>query len=198
MSILFWSFSFEPNSLHRLDLQRIKVLFGFNKFKYYLVGLGDRTEALQLFFPVVQGVPLSQEATLSRVGLLEDQTTQRRIFDLTGHSTFSIQESKITLNKLDDFGFRPDFVKLDVQLAELKVLKGMVSTLQDSHPILIIENGPYLNSIIEYLDSYEYKPYQYDQKKNQLKPSGANAVSMNVFFVPSARLGWLGSLICKG
>ena len=190
--------SFEPNPLHRYDLKRTKMLFGFNKFEYHLVGLGDEIGSLQLFFPVVQGVPLSQEATLSREGLLEDETTRRRIFASTGQSEFSIKETKIALEKLDDYELTPDFVKIDVQLSELKVLQGMRKTLQNSHPILIIENGPYLHAIIEHFWSFGYRPYQYNQEKNRLEPSGVDAICMNVFFVARTRLAWLGSLICEG
>jgi FkbM family methyltransferase len=187
--------SFEPNLLHKTDLRIMEFLFGFRKFKSYLVGLNDKKEIQKLYVPIVQGVPLSQEATLSKEGLLSDHTTQIRIHQLTGQSYFEVEETTISLNTLDDYGLHPDFVKIDVQLSELKVLKGMTRTIQKSHPILMIENGPYLNTIIQYLSTHDYKPFQYNQHQNMLQSVGEGATSMNVFFVPSERLNWLGPLV---
>ena len=187
--------SFEPNILHKTDLRIIGFLFGFGKLKSYLVGLSDKKEIQKLYVPVVQGVPLSQEATLSREGLLSDQTTQKRIYELTGQSYFEVEETTINLNTLDDYGLNPDFVKLDVQLSELNVLKGMTRTLQKSHPILMIENGPYLNTIVQYLSAYDYKPFQYNHYQNKLQSIEKDATSLNVFFVPSVKLNWLGRLV---
>jgi FkbM family methyltransferase len=187
--------SFEPNPHHGSDLKRIKTIFGLNKFEYHLVGLGDQIGSLQFFIPEVQGVPLTQEATLSRESLLADEDTQKRILETTGQKKFSVKETLVPLRKLDDYCVKPDFVKLDVQFSELQVIQGMKETLQSSYPILIVENSPHLLAIIEYLAPLQYKPYEYDRTKNRLEPSGFGANCMNLFFVPKNRLAWLGSLI---
>ena len=54
--------------------------------------------------------------------------------------------------------FRPDFIKIDVEGAELSVLKGASETLSTSRPIMLIEIGSEkaLNDVQELLDKADY------------------------------------------
>ena len=62
--------------------------------------------------------------------------------------------------KLDDFKLNPRLIKIDVEGAELSVLKGSVEALRYK-PIIIFEshNTRQLNKIRAYLRQYDYNEY---------------------------------------
>ena len=71
-------------------------------------------------------------------------------------SKMEIVESVCSIRKLDDFGLEPTFMKIDVQGAELAVLKGAHRTLQESRPVLLIETPPPENDAM--LTELGYRP----------------------------------------
>ena len=62
---------------------------------------------------------------------------------------------------LRDIGIRRvDWVKIDVEGAELKVLRGLRATLKEQHPRLIIETWPENRSqILDFMKKYNYKAH---------------------------------------
>jgi FkbM family methyltransferase len=66
--------------------------------------------------------------------------------------------------KLDTFKFTPRLIKIDVEGAELEVLKGSKKTIQRHKPVLIIEdNNPI---VIEFLADLNYFIYKLDSSRN--------------------------------
>lgn len=67
-------------------------------------------------------------------------------FRRMGHVPASATVQTITVQtaRLDDLvpeGYRPNFVKIDVEGAELQVLQGAIKVLVRSHPFLVFEHG---------------------------------------------------------
>ncbi len=66
--------------------------------------------------------------------------------------------------RLDDYNFSPDLVKIDVEGAELDVLKGMKETIRRTRPILLVEvHVKALEEQIEsFLPDYSWKKHYRD------------------------------------
>ena len=58
--------------------------------------------------------------------------------DFVGHDAALISET-VPVMKLDDFGLRPDLIKMDVQGFEPWVLQGALTTLGSCAPVLMLE-----------------------------------------------------------
>jgi FkbM family methyltransferase len=79
--------------------------------------------------------------------------------------------------KLDDFNLNPNFIKIDVEGSELKVLKGAVNTISRSNPILLIEdNDPLVDN---FLTELGYKSFKVKNSRNRLyAPNDYNEIKL--------------------
>jgi len=100
------------------------------------VALGDEEGELNLFIPLYRGVEFDALASIDRNAALEWINTSRMMFfDATKLSERKIccPVTTIDMQQLD-----PIFIKLDLQGAEYRALKGAVLTLTRCEPILMI------------------------------------------------------------
>jgi FkbM family methyltransferase len=167
--------SIEPNPLHEPDLKLVKRLI--DGFDYLLCGASDEAGSLTLHTPTLNGIPLTGEASL-----LPEQVRDREqpvMEELGATGTWEVVETTVPVRPLDELRLAPDFVKLDVQGWELHVLEGMKETLAEHHPVVFMENGPYMPAAIDVLRGHGYEPYFYE---GTLRPYAGEAV-LNVVFV---------------
>lgn len=174
--------SIEPNPALARHLRAVGLLL--RRFQFRTVGIGASAQTRPLFYPVVQGVMLAQEASFSREILTEDPMTSVRVRQATGQTEFSIQESQMQIVTLDSLALTPTIIKLDVQGYELAALEGARETLARARPILMIENGDALGAIDKFLKAHGFcGPYS-RTADNRLGPVSTTDPSLNVFFLP--------------
>jgi FkbM family methyltransferase len=173
--------SFEPNERMKADLEHVRTLLGAG-FEYSLFGLGAVNSVQPFYVPYVSGVPLYQEASFDRSVLETDAVTRDRIAAATGRRSVEIRESRFELRRMDSLGVTPDIVKIDVQGTELQVVEGM-GALLDSHPILMVENGPHLACVDARLRRHGYGIRALDTQTGGLKAVRPDSRELNVFFV---------------
>ena len=89
----------------------------------------------------------------------------------------------ITIDEIvEKYHLKLNFLKLDIEGAELDALKGSIDTLEKNKPIICLEGDPknYLE-ISEYLKKLNYSPFYFENKKlqklNDYKPL------TNIFFL---------------
>ncbi|HYA06950.1 MAG TPA: FkbM family methyltransferase [Xanthobacteraceae bacterium] len=142
-------FAFEPTA-HSFDILRslnIENLIAYN------LALGDEDREMEISVPTVGGNIDYALATLRPVGADEYEKVERQ---------------KVRVVKFDDFEreidfTRIDFVKIDVEGFELKVLLGMRRLLELKRTALLIEieqrHNPKYAEVFDCLSALRYRPY---------------------------------------
>ena len=67
-------------------------------------------------------------------------------------------ETEVSFNTIDNLGVAPFFIKIDVEGAELEVLKGSLNVIKMYNPVILVEiqNSKSYQEIQELLSSYGY------------------------------------------
>lgn len=170
--------SLEPNPAHERDLSLVQRIIGPD-FSYHLQGAAEEDGELTLFIPEHRGVPLTGEASIYRGEAADNWTAKQLGISI---SDIDITQVRVPVRPIDELKLNPHAVKVDVQGAELLVLKGMQDTLERAHPVLLIEASADTPRVTAQLSPLGYKAYWYDTTRDQLKPYDGRAIT-NVFFV---------------
>jgi len=86
----------------------------------------------------------------------------------------------------------PDFIKIDAESAEQRVLKGLARTIERHHPVLSLEVGDYnlpgvarSAELIRSIALLGYEPWQYREGKFVRHRIADDYTYDNLFFIPS-------------
>lgn len=147
---------FEPNSATYKKLKgyiskREEVLI-------HNIGLGNKNEELTLYVPFYRKWVFDGLASFKYENAKDWLRTRMWFYK---EKFLFVDKTICKIQLLDDFNLKPYFIKIDVQGFELEVLQGGAKTLEENMPILLIES--LTQNCIEYLSSFEYKFYHYDQ-----------------------------------
>jgi FkbM family methyltransferase len=122
--------------------------------------VGNQVGTLEIYVPVYNGVYFDGLASLdhdyAKYFFVED-----RFFNFDSNK-LKLDHFKVETIILDDLDIQPDFLKADVQGAEIAVLEGAKKTISRSEPIIILER-PELDKEVDFLRQFEYLPYIYSQ-----------------------------------
>jgi FkbM family methyltransferase len=106
-------------------------------FNYLNVGFGAKKveSGLPFLVPVYNGIEFLQE------GFLKNYKPERQIIEKLGcsESDLVFKEYNVKVCKLDSLSLKIDLLKIDVQGAELDILKSGKITIRNSLPFLFIE-----------------------------------------------------------
>ena len=141
---------------------------------------------------------LSDESGFVNVPVLEP--TQKNNFGALSLENNYPDGELVEVTTLDSFKFRRcDFIKLDVEGMELKVLKGAESLIEKFHPIIYVEANPGEKRppLLAWIREHGYKIYPhvvpfYNPENFFRNPENifGSCVSVNVLCVPAQR-DWL-------
>jgi FkbM family methyltransferase len=150
--------SFEPVPWTFNEMQRNISLNNINNIQCHQLGLSDKVGEFEFFFdPAISG-----NASLANVAEKEN-----------------IHIFKCKVNTLDDYmkdkNLKIDFIKCDVEGAELFVFKGGEATLKKHQPIIFTEMlrkwsakfNYHPNAIIDFFKTLDYLPYAIHGEKLQ-------------------------------
>jgi len=170
--------SLEPLPGHRDDLRFVgRVIEGH---RYMMVGAAEESRTATLFVPMLGSYELPAESSLSRdsaAGVLD-----RLEAEGVDRKRLTLKEVRVELRRLDDLALDPSFVKIDVEGAELAVLRGLQATLERSRPALMIERSDCYQEVASRLREMSYAPYVYDAPADELRPYDGEQ-TVNVFFL---------------
>lgn len=173
-------FSFEANEFHRHQLEKIKAQ-NPDRYGYEICAVGKtESPAISIWTPFWRGFPMHSACAMNRSEAL------RGVQEAFPRNAFSIRESSAQLRSIDSFGLDADFVKMDIQGAELDCLAGMKDFLEKSRPILLVEVNLVLDPVKSVFDSMGFHPFSFvPEDKSFVSGLGSyNANYRNVFFVP--------------
>lgn len=174
--------SLEPLPAHRNDLRLVRRVIGGHRFM--LVGAAEESRRATLYVPTMGAYELPAESSLSRA---DAEVALERLAALGANPRrLRLKEVEVDLRRLDELGLAPDFVKIDVEGAELRVLKGLRETIDTFRPVLMIERSERIDQVIELLGEAGYQPFVYDRTADDLRPFREQR-PVNVFFLPTDR-----------
>ena len=174
--------SFEPNPTVFRKLQRLT-----RKFPQLTVipnGLSNETGEAELFIPSYNGNALSGLASFdyeSAKGWL----SRERIAGFDPNK-LTVASERVSLARLDDWELEPDFIKIDVQGLEYKVLAGGLETIRKYRPVIMAETTQYGSDAHRIVQPFGYCLMEFDGRsfvevRGELR-------QLNQFLMPIERL----------
>jgi FkbM family methyltransferase len=175
--------SIEPNAILEKELHSLKrIVRGFD---YLIAAAGDQRGTLTMYVPFYRGVALTAYTALSRDDVMDERGGLHDwLGDRMSTPDFHVQEVTAPVLPLDDLNLSPAFIKIDVEGSELRVLRGLATTLERSRPILLVERSRDFETIQQLLDASDYRPYSYQADVGRFVPFVADSAGPNVFFMP--------------
>jgi FkbM family methyltransferase len=174
--------SFEPNPTVFGKLQRLTRRFP--RLTVIPNGLSDQTGEAELFVPSYNGNILTGLASFDYESAKSWLSPDRVLrFDPT---KLTVLSRRLSLVRLDDCGLQPDFIKIDVQGLEYRVLAGGLETIRTCRPVIMAETirrGSDAHKIVEPLD---YRLMEFDGR-SFAEVRGAPS-RLNQFLIPAERL----------
>ena len=172
--------SIEPNRYHEPDLKFLK--HWLRNFDYLLCAAGDRSGSATLYVPVYRDLPLSGEASFYREQALDSYWMREQVGG-DGASAVRLVEVPVEVKRLDDLALRPDFIKVDVQGFEAKVVAGLRRTIAESEPVLLVERSGCDDAVHGQLAELGYAAFVYAASVDGFSPY-RNQAAQNLFFLP--------------
>ena len=158
--------SFEPNPLYGPVLAGLRPELGTGRFDYFIEGLSDRDETVDLHVPFVDGRPYLQEAAMD-MSQFDKPWVAERLRGYGGDLQFRSFEARFVT--ADSKRLDIDAVKIDAEGSELRVLAGMAETIRRCRPVLMIENNDW-HRVTEFLSGLGYRCYRWDNGVGKLVP----------------------------
>lgn len=161
--------SFEPIPKLFTELRRL-----FPKVNLHKIALSDKEEITQFKIPIIDGSKFETRGKLD-IDYLEPGEVSSELIEVECKTL----DLFVTQNNIE----RLDFIKIDVEGHELKVLKGADKCIKQFRPIMLVEieqrHHPFaINKIFDHIKSLGYQIQFYDLNSLQLKSiSEVNIVS---------------------
>lgn len=172
--------SFEPNpglwSFIENVISRVS-----NDVKLCKFGLSNQDGFMYLYIPVVDGIHIVGEASVE-LDHFSDSFVQNRLRSYSRSGSFGLIKTRIELKRFDNLQINPSHIKIDVEGHEVKVLEGMIETIERCKPVFLIESDKTF-SVDSFLKNYGYSAYNYIPSLGELKPKDFD--NLNTFFLPN-------------
>lgn len=106
------------------------------------------------------------------------------IKDFKYRKNLIISEKKIKIKKIKKINYKIDLIKIDTNGFELNIIRGLLSTIKNSKPALIIEINKDGKKISKILNKLNYKGLYYSIKEKKFKNKKPTNVT-NKYFLQS-------------
>jgi FkbM family methyltransferase len=116
--------------------------------------LSDKAGNRSLVTPIVNGKQLTQYSSFYKEKMISQICSDMALLE----NEVSTIENEVSFNTIDNLEVTPFFIKIDVEGAELEVLKGSLNVIKKYNPVILIEiqNPKSYQEIQELLSSHRY------------------------------------------
>lgn len=174
--------SFEPNPTVFHKLQRLTKKFP--RLTVIPNGLSDQAGEAELFVPSYNGNILTGLASFdyesAKSWLSPDRVLRFDPMKLT------VLSKRLSLVRLDDCGLQPDFIKIDVQGLEHRVLAGGLATIRTYRPVIMAETIRYGSDAHRIVAPLDYCLMEFDGRR--FTEVRGTPRQLNQFLIPAERL----------
>ena len=128
--------------------------FKLKNFTLIKTALSDKAGNRSLVTPIVNGKQLTQYSSFYKDKMISQICSDMALLE----TEVSTIVNEVTFNTIDNLGVTPFFIKIDVEGAELEVLKGSLNVINNYNPVILVEiqNHKSYQEIQELLASYGY------------------------------------------
>lgn len=187
-------YAFEPIPFTFRVAEKIVRSYGFKNVDLFRLGVGN--ENVQTVFEV----PLQSFGAYS-AGQAHLSGRNNELKGKDKHYQFESHE-KVTCEiiRIDDFKLidkQIDFIKMDIEGAELFALKGMKTLLLKDQPVVLLEINPFFlegfdikeSELKEFIKEIGYSTYVYNTQKKKLVHYTSDFIESNYILIPSSKIG---------
>jgi FkbM family methyltransferase len=174
--------SLEPLPSHRDDLRFVQRTI--RRHEFMIAGAAAESGRATLYVPMLGSYELPAESSLNRDDV--NGVLQRLEAGGADRRRLRIKEAEVRLRRLDELELDPDFIKIDVEGAEVEVLHGLRETIARRRPVLMIERSERTGEVIELMGASGFGPFAYDQSGDRLLPY-RDQPAVNLFYLPEER-----------
>ena len=116
--------------------------------------LSDEAGIRTLVTPIVNGKQLTQYSSFYKEKMISQICSDMALLE----TEVSTIVNEVSFNTIDNLGVTPFFIKIDVEGAELEVLKGALNIIKKFNPVILVEiqNDKAYLEIKETLSNYGY------------------------------------------
>lgn len=180
-------YSFEPIPKLFNELERL-----FRKVNLYKIALSDKEVISQFKIPEIDGSKFETRGKLD-IDYFEPGELSSELIEVECKTLdFFVNENDIK---------RLDFIKIDVEGHELKVLYGAEDSIKQFRPIMLIEieqrhHNFAITDIFDHIESLNYKMQFYDLNTLQLKPISEFNIDFDQNYDKIKSSGYINNFWC--
>jgi len=145
--------------------------------------ISDKAGNRSLVTPIVNGKQLTQYSSFYKEKMISQICSDMALLE----TEVSTIENEVSFNTIDNLGIAPFFIKIDVEGAELEVLKGALNVIKNYNPVVLVEiqNHKSYQEIKELLAPYGYINIDPKKKSTKSKSSKFEEEANNYVWINS-------------
>jgi FkbM family methyltransferase len=158
--------------------------------------LSEKAGVRSLITPLINGKQLTQYSSFYKEKMISQICSDMQLIK----SEVSTIEKEVSFNTVDNLDIAPFFIKIDVEGAELEVLKGAINVIKKFQPVILVEiqnNRSYLE-IKSLLSTYGYIQINLNNKSADLINENANSKNTDfeqgtnnyIWINPAGSISW--------
>lgn len=183
--------SFEINPALYPFLRKVVAEYP-NEWTLHEFGLAEENTDAWIYIAKADDLYILGEATL-RLNFLQEADSVARLLTYAARGELTVGKMASRVRRFDDLGLAPDYMKIDAEGAEDRVVAGMRRVLIEHKPVLMIENGAMLAVDAELLP-LGFRPFTYVPETDHLRPR-SKSIGQNTFYVHQDRIDILAGRI---
>lgn len=193
-------YAFEPIPFTYSVAKKIVDHYNFKNVSLYKLGIGNENCTLAFEVPLQSfGAYSAGQAHIS--GRNNELEGKNQHYKFESHEKINCEIVRI--DDFKDINKPIDFIKIDIEGAELFALKGMRNLLLKDQPIVLLEINPFFlqgfkikeSELTDFIDAIGYSTYMYNQDLKKLVSYPSNFRESNYILIPKLKIKNYGDLI---